>query len=89
MAENPQVPTGTPSVTDHRAVPAGVLPRAVQTWMMAGIAAAMLAIMLFVGRPEPPVRSATPAPSAQLPSADRVREYQERVVSENIARQLT
>jgi type IV secretory pathway VirB10-like protein len=79
MAENPHVPTGTPSVTDHRAVPAGVLPRAVQTWMMAGIAAAMLAIMLFVGRPKPPARSATPAPSAQLPSADRVREYQERL----------
>jgi type IV secretory pathway VirB10-like protein len=79
MAENPPAPTGTPSVTDHRAVPAGVLPRGVQTWIMAGIAAAMLAIMLFVGRPEPPARSATPATSAQLPSGDRVREYQERL----------
>ena len=79
MAENPPVPTGTPSVTDHRSVPRGVLPRAVQTWIMAGIAAGMLAIMLFVGRPEPPKRSATPATSAQLPSADRVREYQDRL----------
>jgi type IV secretion system protein VirB10 len=39
----------------------------------------MLAIMLLVGRSEAPVRT-TPAPTAeQVPSADRVRDYQERL----------
>ena len=42
--------------TDHRPVPRGVLPRGVQTWIMAGVAVGMLAIMLIVGRPDPPAR---------------------------------
>src|SRR4030095_17184417 len=63
----------------QHAVPRGVLPRGVQTWVMAGVAVFMLAIMLIVGRPEPPVRPVqTPAP-VQPPSADRVRDYQERL----------
>ena len=36
-----------PAVTDRRPVPRGVLPRGVQTWIMAGVAAGMLAIMLM------------------------------------------
>lgn len=68
-----------PSVTDHRPVPRGVLPRGVQTWIMAGVAVGMLAIMLIVGRPEAPPNR-TPATAApQSPSADRVRDYQERL----------
>ena len=47
------------TVTDHRPVPRGVLPRGVQTWVMAGVAVGMLAIMLIVGRPDPPARPAT------------------------------
>ena len=43
------------TVTDNRPVPRGVLPRGVQTWIMAGIAVGMLAIMLLVGRSDPPV----------------------------------
>ncbi len=53
MAETPQAPSSPPTVTDHRPVPGGVLPRGVQTWIMAGIAVGMLAIMLIVGRSDP------------------------------------
>ena len=67
-----------PSVTDRRPVPPGVLPRRVQTWIMAGIAIGMLAIMLIVGRPQPPARTAPPLtasagterrPCSRLPGA--------------------
>ena len=68
-----------PAVTDRRPVPRGVLPRGVQTWIMAGVAVGMLAIMLIVGRPDPPPRPAQAAAPAQAPSADRVRDYQDRL----------
>jgi type IV secretory pathway VirB10-like protein len=68
-----------PAVTDRRPVPRGVLPRGVQTWIMAGVAAGMLTIMLIVGRPDAPARPAQTAAPAQTPSADRVRDYQDRL----------
>ena len=68
-----------PAVTDRRPVPRGVLPRGVQTWILAGLAVGMLAIMLIVGRPDPPARPAQAAAPAQAPSADRVRDYQDRL----------
>jgi type IV secretion system protein VirB10 len=46
---------------------------------MAGLAVGMLGIMLIVGRPDPPARPAASAASAQAPSADRVRDYQDRL----------
>ena len=67
------------SVTDHRPVPRGVLPRGIQTWVMAGVAVVMLAIMFAVGRPDAPPRTVSPAASTQPPSADRVRDYQDRL----------
>ncbi len=85
MADTPPVSVSSPAapspatVTDHRSVPRGVLPRNVQTWVMAGLAIGMLAIMLIVGRPDPPARPAAAAASAQPPSADRVRDYQDRM----------
>ena len=87
MADTPPVATasasspatGTSTVTDHRPVPRGVLPRGVQTWVMAGLAVGMLAIMLIVGRPDPPARPAASAAPAQAPNADRVRDYQDRL----------
>ena len=85
MADTPPVAAGSPAapssaaVTDYRPVPRGVLPRGVQTWVMAGLAIGMLAIMLIVGRPDPPARPVTAAASAQPPSADRVRDYQDRL----------
>ena len=84
MAETPPAasierdpPTAT--VADHRPVPRGVLPRGVQTWVMAGVAVGMLAIMLIVGRPDPPARPAATTAPVQAPSADRVRDYQDRL----------
>ncbi len=68
-----------PAVTDRRPVPRGVLPRGVQTWLMAGIAFVMLLIMLVVGRPDPPARPVQIAQTTQQPNADRVRDYQDRL----------
>jgi type IV secretory pathway VirB10-like protein len=77
---SPSTEPAPAAVADRRPVPRGVLPRGVQTWVMAGLAIGMLAIMLLVGRPTPPERPATTATAAiQPPSADRVREYQDRL----------
>lgn len=84
MSDTPSISSAQPdpvppAVTDRRPVPRGVLPRGVQTWIMAGVAVVMLAIMLIVGRPDPPPRPAQTAAPAQTPSADRVRDYQDRL----------
>ena len=68
-----------PAITDRRLSPRGVLPRGVQTWLLAGLAAFMLLIMFVVGRPEAPARPAQEVAPAVAPSADRVREYQDRL----------
>src|SRR5438876_3616421 len=77
-----ETPTTTPSpatVTDHRPVPRGVLPRGIQTWVMLAVAGGMMAIIFAVGRPNPPARQATVASTAPVPSPDRVHDYQERL----------
>ena len=79
MADTPEAPASPPTVTDNRPVPRGVLPRGVQTWIMAGIAVGMLAIMLLVGRSDPPLRTTSAPAAAPAPSTDRVRDYQERL----------
>src|SRR6476469_2311416 len=84
MADTPQAASierdpPPAAVTDHRPAPRGVLPRGVQTWVMTGVAVGMLAIMLIVGRPDPPARQATTTAPAQAASADRVRDYQDRL----------
>jgi type IV secretory pathway VirB10-like protein len=84
---DPIPPASTPSprtasapvVTDHRPAPRGVLPRGVQTWLLAGLAAFMLVIMFLVGRPQAPARVTTAPAQAAAPSADRVRDYQGRL----------
>ena len=73
------VRVAAPAVTDRRPSPRGVLPRGVQTWLLAGLAAFMLLIMFVVGRPEAPARPAPAAAPALAPSADRVRDYQDRL----------
>jgi type IV secretion system protein TrbI len=72
-------PVAAPVVTDRRPSPRGVLPRGVQTWLLAGLAAFMLLIMFVVGRPEAPARPAPAAAQGVAPSADRVRDYQDRL----------
>src|SRR5689334_7746559 len=85
MAEAPSTANVQPDapplgVTDRRPVPRGVLPRRIQTWIMAGVALGMLAIMLIVGRPDPPARPAPVATAAaQPPNGERVRDFQDRL----------
>jgi type IV secretory pathway VirB10-like protein len=77
--EPPSTPVST--VSDRRPIPRGVIPRGVQTWMLAGLALFMMVIMLVVGRPDAPARPAATQASLSAPaqSADRVRDYQERL----------
>jgi type IV secretory pathway VirB10-like protein len=77
MAETSGAP-GTAPVADHRPVPRGVLPRGTQTWLMVGLAVGILVVILIAGRPEPAAKP-IPAAPAQAPSADRVRDYQDRL----------
>lgn len=71
--------SGTVPVTDRRPVPRGVLPRGLQTWLMAGLALGILLIILLAGQPTPPARPASASPTPQAPAPDRVREYQDRL----------
>jgi type IV secretion system protein TrbI len=74
--------TETPSpapVTDHRVPPRGVLPRGVQAWLMAGLAAGLLLIILLTGRPTPPSRPAPAATPNAAPSPERLSDYQQRL----------
>ena len=79
VTSNPTAAVAPPTVTDRRTSPRGVLPRGMQTWLLAGIAAFMLLIMFVVGRPEAPTRPATAPAAVVPPSADRVRDYQDRL----------
>jgi type IV secretory pathway VirB10-like protein len=80
VAPKPETaPVAAPAVTDRRLAPRGVLPRGVQTWLLAGLAAFMLLIMFVVGRPDAPARPAPTTVPAIAPSADRVRDYQDRL----------
>ena len=74
----PTLPPGT--VTDKRPAPRGVLPRRLQMWLMIALALGMLAIIAFTGQSRPPARTTPPATTEpQTPSADRLRDYQERL----------
>src|SRR5579862_6815047 len=69
-----------PQISDHRPVPRGVLPKHMQTWLMVGIAAGMVAVILLAGRPAEPTRSSAPQPAAlSTTSPDRLRDYQDRL----------
>jgi type IV secretion system protein VirB10 len=71
---------GSP-VQDHRPKPPGVLPRQLQMWLMVGIAATLLLIILLTGHSQPAPRaqtaerSATPRPA--IP--ERIRAYQQQL----------
>ena len=79
MATPPELPPGAVPVTDHRPTPAGVLPRRVQTWLMAGLAVGIVVIILLAGQPQPSAPSPAQSAVPQAPSADRVRDYQDRL----------
>jgi type IV secretory pathway VirB10-like protein len=69
---------GTAPVTDRRVAPRGVLPRGIQTWLMLGLALAIVVVILITGHPDPPVRRG-PRAAPDAPSTDRVRDYHERL----------
>jgi len=71
---------GTAAVTDHRTTPRGVLPRHLQTWLMIGLALAVLGIIVFAGHPEPTTTPvATTRAESIAPSPERLRDYQDRL----------
>jgi type IV secretion system protein TrbI len=80
---------GTSPIVDHRRVPRGVLPRGIQTWLMVGLAIAMLFIIFLTGRPEAPPASRQAAMATAPASADRVKDYQDRLrqLDEQMARE--
>lgn len=78
MADHADAP-GTAPVTDRRTPPRGVLPRNMQTWLMAGLAVGIVLVILLVGQPEPQTGASTAAVVPQTPNADRVRDYQDRL----------
>src|SRR2546428_8323247 len=70
---------GTTPITVRRRAPRGVLPRGMQTWLMAGMAGVMLLIIFVAGRPEQAARRAPAAAPQSMPSPDRLRDYQDRL----------
>jgi type IV secretion system protein TrbI len=91
MTDPTPTPATVPPVTDRRVPPRGVIPRHMQTWLMAGLAIGILVIILFTGHTDRPQRSA-PATGVQpvAPDAGRLRDYQERLrLLDERARQQT
>ena len=72
MADQEQVPGAVP-VTDRRPVPSGVLPRRVQTWLMAGLALFIVGVIFLTGQKTPERPNARTVPPS-APNADRVRD---------------
>src|ERR1700693_6402417 len=68
-------------VTDRRTMPAGVVPRHLQHWMLVGVALVMVGIMALSGGPTKP--RATPSSSSDAPIVDpnqqRIEEFQRRI----------
>lgn len=70
---------GTAPVADHRKPPRGVLPRGTQTWLMAGLAIGILAIIVFTGHPQPAPRVAAATAQTLALNPDRLRDYSDRL----------
>ena len=78
MADQVETP-GTAPVVDRRPVPRGVLPKGVQTWLMVALAVGMLGIIFLTGKPEGPAAPRPGTQPAAAATADRVRDYQDRL----------
>lgn len=74
---------GNTAVVDRRPVPRGVLPKGIQTWLMAGIAGVIVVIILFAGQPQAPERPVQADALAAATSPERVRDYQDRLAAIN------
>src|SRR5260370_1188138 len=69
---------------DRRTMPAGVVPRHLQQWVLVGIASVMAGIMALSGLPARPRSSTMPARAALAVdrSQQRMEEYQGRVLEQ-------
>src|SRR5436190_4022853 len=85
-ADRPVAPS-TRSLHDRRTVPPGVLPRHLQTWLMAGLAAVIVVIILVTGHSAPVPRASAPPSVPVAATAERIRGYQ-RQLEEEQRRQL-
>jgi type IV secretion system protein VirB10 len=85
MATEPNEPDGARGpVRDRRDPPRGVLPRQVQVWLMAGLAAVIVIIILVAGHAQPVPRppGASRTDQTTLPDADRIRAYQQQLAAD-------
>jgi type IV secretory pathway VirB10-like protein len=86
---NLDAPGGSAGTTAHEVVrdtrtrPAGVVPRHLQTWIMVGLTAALLAIILISGRPTAPRGTANgkAQPITSL-SPEQLHQYQEQLTEQ-------
>src|ERR1700723_4509055 len=74
----------TPQVQDKAPKPQGLLPKNVQSWLLAGLAFLMVAIMWLTGgkKPSTPAKTATLAPPTQAPlevNETKINELQTRI----------
>ena len=84
--QDPDTTSATPStrrLQDHRSAPQGVLPRKIQTWLMAGLAAVIVLIILITGHSAPAPRAVAASGPVPTPAtADRIRGYQRQLEDE-------
>lgn len=68
-------------VTDHRPVPAGVMPRHLQQWLIIAVAVVMAGIMALSGSPTKLRTTTALSPAATVVDANqqRIEEYQRRI----------
>src|SRR4051812_27439356 len=80
----------SPLIQDRRSEPAGVMPRQLQMWLMAGMALVILVIILFTGRASPRSRgAASPERPVESPlaAAERIRSYRQQLTEEQARQQ--
>src|SRR5690606_13107728 len=78
-SRDPVTPPQATPVIDRRPVPPGVLPRGVQTWLMAGLAIVILLVIVLTGHRDAPEAPEAVTVPAGTTSPDRVRAYQDRL----------
>src|SRR5262249_11776013 len=86
-ADVPSAAAPSDAVRDVRPRPTGVMPRHLQTWLLAGLTGALLLIILIAGHPVAPRRTAS-GNAAQAITAltpEQLHQYQEQL-SEQEAR---
>ena len=74
------------TINDRRVRPRGVLPRGTQSWIMAGLAVVILAVILFTGNPAPHAapQALSPASQPAPTSPELVRSYQRELAEREV-----